>query len=157
MLKSPVRHKLQRNAVWDSHNIFNDRNQFMRNEMFRSVSGFFFCTSADPRQGGGIMVTPRSITVAHAGLSGAVNKTIPQISSGTYNHQGTPSRHASLGEARSISVPLTRNMPYLSHCYSGWFLDFVSAQPAMVCYRHAPYLLLRANHDTAADQYYLKQ
>ena len=39
------------------------------------------------------MATPRSITVVHAGLSGAFDKTFPQISSsGTYNHQGMPYR-----------------------------------------------------------------
>ena len=39
------------------------------------------------------MAMPRSITVVHAGLSGAFYKTFPQISSsGTHNHQGLPSR-----------------------------------------------------------------
>ena len=34
------------------------------------------------------MAPPRSITVVHAGLSGAFDKTFPQISSsGTHNHQ----------------------------------------------------------------------
>ena len=40
------------------------------------------------------MVTPQSITVVHAGLSGAFDKTIPQrSSSGTRSHQGMPCRH----------------------------------------------------------------
>ena len=39
------------------------------------------------------MATPRSITLVHAGLSGAFDKTFPQISSsGTWNHQGVPYR-----------------------------------------------------------------
>ena len=37
------------------------------------------------------MAMPRSITVVHAGLSGAFNKTVPRIpSSGTCNHQSMP-------------------------------------------------------------------
>ena len=39
------------------------------------------------------MAMPGSITVVHAGLSGAFNKTITRIpSSGTCNHQGMPYR-----------------------------------------------------------------
>ena len=39
------------------------------------------------------MATPRSITVVHAGLFGAVDKMFPQnSSSGTYNHHGMPSQ-----------------------------------------------------------------
>jgi hypothetical protein len=39
------------------------------------------------------MATPQSITVVHAGLSGAFDKTFPRIpSSGTCNHQGMPYR-----------------------------------------------------------------
>ena len=80
---------------------------------------FFYIrpSSVRPHQGSGIMATPRSITVVHAGLSGAFNKTIPHISSsGTYNHQGMPTRpRISLRDARTISVPLTLNKQYLSH------------------------------------------
>ena len=37
------------------------------------------------------MATPQSVTVVHGGLSGAFDKTFPQIpSSGTCNHQGMP-------------------------------------------------------------------
>ena len=46
------------------------------------------------------MAMPRSITVVHAGLSGAFSKTIPRIpSSGTCNHQGMPYRPRIPGDA----------------------------------------------------------
>ena len=79
MLKSPVRHIRQRNVVCDNPTIFNDRNPFMRNELFMSISRLFLLyprgyirrSSVRPHQGGGIMATPRSIIVVHASLSGA--------------------------------------------------------------------------------------
>ena len=50
------------------------------------------------------MAPPRSITVVHAGLSGAFDKTFPRIpSGGARNHQGVPCRPRPglcLGEGR---------------------------------------------------------
>ena len=51
-----------------------------------------------PFLGGGIMATPRSITVCFAGLSGGVSQNCPLIASrGMYNHQGMPTGRASAG------------------------------------------------------------
>jgi hypothetical protein len=79
------------------------------NPSFLQLFQFFWCIHQScewPHQGSGIMATPRSITVVHAGLSGAFDKTFPQISSsGTHDHQGMPSQPSFL-QLFHISVSL---------------------------------------------------
>ena len=63
----------------------------------------------------GNMAMPRSITVVHAGLSGAFNKTVPQIpSSGTSNHQGMPYRPRVPKRHYALNLPgvLRREKPF---------------------------------------------
>ena len=55
------------------------------------------------------MATTRSMVVVRAGLSGAFDETIPEISSGgTYNQQGMPfSRASTPGDAGTSSSLIT--------------------------------------------------
>ena len=73
------------------------------------------------------MVTPQSVTVVYAGLSGVFDKTIPQIcSGGTHNHQGMPFGHVLLnGPAPKggCNPPSQRRLdqdPRVLHPASAW-------------------------------------
>jgi hypothetical protein len=62
------------------------------------------------------MAKPRSITVVHAGLSGAFDKRYPQIpSSGTHNHQGMPCRPRI--HARTAPTPEVNASVHVAVCF----------------------------------------
>ena len=70
------------------------------------------------------MATPRSITVLHVGLSGAFDKTFPQIpSSGTCNHRGMSCRPRISTRRKKFMLSTHLSSHILSHLPQKLFFD----------------------------------